>query len=140
MMHLKIKNRLKASGLTVTKNRIRVFKCFTILDKPLTLKQIRAYNKDIDRVTIFRILKVFEQKQIIHLITLDHNKILYALCDQECSVVKNNHSHQHLHFQCDNCHDVSCLSIDEFPLIKVPNYRIDDISINVNGLCQMCNI
>ena len=137
MLRLQIEKILKSSGLSVTKNRKKLLKAFLHAAKPLALDQIRLLIGYIDRVTLFRILSAFEERKIIHTIMLEDGSKLFALCDKSCDSV--SHNHDHIHFKCDSCDDVSCLSVDKFPDFKIPNYMIRDISINVNGLCANCS-
>ncbi len=137
MLHLKVKNLLKNSGLAVTKSRLKVLLFFLKTNKPLGANSIRSKFKNFDRVTLFRILTVFEKNNLIHSINLEDGKKLYALCGHECSS-SSNHVHNHIHFICEQCDDVSCLSIDQFPTISVPNYLFKDVNINVTGLCSNC--
>ena len=138
MLRLQIKNIIKKSKLTITKNRKKVLSILLNSEKPLSLKEIRLLISDIDRVTLFRILSVFEEKKIIHTINLESNKKLYALCYEECDVTQSEHRHKHIHFQCDKCNDVSCLSINESPKVSVPNYIINNLNINASGICINC--
>ena len=137
MLRLKVENIIKNHGLSVTKARKRVLKCFLNLDKPISLKTIRSSIEPIDRITLFRILSSFESKGIIHSIRLDNSPILYALCKNTCS--DGNHNRNHIHFQCESCDDVSCLFIDNFPAISLPDYKFNNININVSGICQTCS-
>ena len=137
MLRLKAENIIKNHGLSVTKTRKRVLKCFLKFDKPINLKTIRSYIKPIDRITLFRILSSFESKGIIHSIRLDKKDTLYALCKNTC--IDGNHNHNHIHFQCESCDDVSCLFIDNFPVISLPDYKFNNININVSGICQSCS-
>ena len=84
---------------------------------------------EFDRVTLFRILNLFEEKNIIHSIRIDSENNFYSICYENCG--KEGHFHDHVHFKCESCNDVSCLSIDEFPSISIPNYKINNIDINI---------
>ena len=106
--------------------------------KPLALKTIKFLIKNIDRVTLFRVLAVFEKNKILHIINLEDGQRLYALCSQDCVNDKSAHTHAHIHFKCDDCNDVSCLPINKFPQLSVPEYLINDVSINASGLCINC--
>ena len=53
--------------------------------KPINLKTIRDYVEGIDRVTLFRILSLFESKKIIHKIVLENGLIYFAICNEKCS-------------------------------------------------------
>ena len=136
MLRLKIENIIKKHGLSLTKTRKKVLKLFLNSNKPLSLKEIRSLVGDIDRVTLFRILSVFEEKSIIHNIRLESGQNLFALCKEECS--EDQHDHNHVHFQCESCDDVSCLEIDNFPSFKIPNYKLNNININISGICKHC--
>ena len=138
MLRLEIENIIKSHGLSVTKSRKKVLKYFLKLDKPLDLKTIRHLVSPIDRVTLFRILSCFEKKGIIHSIRLENGQHLYAICKERC--VNGKHDHQHIHFTCESCDDVSCLSIDNFPNLSLKNYKFNNININVSGVCQSCVI
>ena len=81
---------------------------------------------------------MIEENKIIHTINLNDGSTLYALCSQDCDSNEGSHSHKHIHFQCNDCNDVSCLSISDFPTLVVPNYIINDISINASGVCSSC--
>ena len=136
--NLKIKNIIKISKLTLTKNRKKVFNAFIKSGKPLSLKGIRLLVGDIDRVTLFRILSAFESKRIIHVINLESGQKLFALCNKECQ--KDAHVHNHIHFHCEHCDDVSCLPIKEWPQVSVPYYTFNNLSINASGLCINCKV
>ena len=137
MLRLKIKNIISKYNLSLTKSREKVLRCFLKSNKPLELKEIRKLVGAIDRVTLFRILTIFEKNKIIHVIRLENGKTLYALCHEECGD-EEQHIHDHLHFQCTSCDAVACLPVDNFPVIKIPNYLFQNININVSGLCQKC--
>jgi len=136
VLHLQIKNIIKRTGLTLTKSRKKVLNIFLNSEKPLSLKQLRLLVSDMDRVTLFRILSFFEDNKIIHTIRLDKGQDLFALCVEECE--KEQHQHNHIHFQCQNCEDVSCLPIKDFPVLSAPNYVINNLSINAVGICKNC--
>ncbi|MBJ05354.1 MAG: Fur family transcriptional regulator [Flavobacteriales bacterium] len=137
MLHLKIKNIIKSTNISLTKSRKKVLIVFLKASKPISLKYIRSAIGKMDRVTLFRILSLFEEKGIIHSIRFNDVNTLYALCNDECSGEKHNHNH--IHFQCIECDDVSCLNIKEFPTIKIPNYTISNLNINASGICLNCS-
>ena len=137
MLRLKIEDVLKNHGLPLTKSRKKVLKSFLKSLKPLSLKEIRLLVGDIDRVTLFRVLSVFEKKQILHKIRLENGQDLFALCQEECK--GDNHIHNHIHFQCEACSDVACLPINNFPTLNIPNYIFNNININVSGFCANCS-
>ena len=93
----------------------------------------QGLSGDMDRVTIYRILKSFEEDGLIHKIVDENSKSHYALC-QECT---SHHVHNHMHFQCTNCEKVECLDYDlEVPM---PNgYQLKSMQLIASGLCKDC--
>ena len=138
MLHLKCKDLLKKRSLAITKNRLKVLSYFLKSNKPISLKAVNFEFKNLDRVTLFRILSKFEKNQLIHSIILDNGRKLFALCKNECNN-SSTHNHNHVHFICEKCDDVTCLDIDKFPSLNVPNFIFNEISINASGVCSNCN-
>ena len=135
MLRLQIKNIIKKNGLAATKVRVKVLTAFMKTKKPMTLQTINKLINDLDRVTLFRVLSIFEEKKIIHSFIIDDNK-RYALCSSECNDQHN--CHKHIHFKCDECHEVSCLPVDSFPQIVAKNHIINNLSVNASGKCVNC--
>ena len=131
-----MKSKLIEKNISVTSNRIKVLEAFNVLKKPLSIKNIRDYVKSIDRVTLFRILSIFEDVKLIHRIDLIPGKVLYALCFEDCK--DNNHYHEHIHFLCEKCDDVSCVEIDNLPTIELTGHHLHNININASGICKNC--
>jgi Fur family ferric uptake transcriptional regulator len=138
VLRLQIENIIKKSKLSLTKSRKKVLRVFINSNKPLSTYDIQSLVGNMDRVTLFRILNSFEDKKIIHIIRLENGQKLFALCHQECDVEK--HIHNHIHFQCEKCNDVSCLPVENLPRFKFPQYVINNVNININGLCIKCNL
>lgn len=138
MLHLKTKDLLKKSSLAITKNRLKVLSFLLKSDKPISLKAINFKFKNFDRVTLFRILSKFEENKLIHSIVLDDGKKLFALSKNECSN-SSTHNHTHVHFVCKKCDGVTCLDIDNFPILNAPNFTFNEVSINASGICSNCN-
>ncbi len=136
MLHTNIKNIFKEFSITYTNNRAKVLNFFLKQSHPSTLKDIKIYLGKFDRVTLFRILNLFEEKNIIHSIRIDSENTFYSICSDNCN--EKGHFHDHVHFKCETCSDVSCISIDEFPSISIPNFKVNNIDINVIGICKSC--
>ncbi|MCG8477159.1 MAG: transcriptional repressor [Cytophagales bacterium] len=90
-----------------------------------------------DRVTIYRTLNTFLESGLIHKV-LDHSGATkYALCGHECSDIK--HRHEHVHFQCKQCHTTECLERLEIPAICLPEgYQAQEVNLLIEGLCPEC--
>lgn len=88
-----------------------------------------------DRVTIYRALDRLVDEGKIHKITGIEGVIQYALC-KNC---KENHYHNHVHFNCLNCKKVVCIE-NSIPSISLPNgYLATEIQCMVSGTCPDCS-
>ena len=138
MTTIQIKELLNNRNLKATSTRLNLLSKMIKYGSAMSYSSIQNQMNPIDRVTLFRILSCFEKKGIIHSIRLENGQHLYAVCKETCR--DGQHSHQHIHFTCESCDDVSCLSIDNFPNLSLTNYKFNNININVSGVCQSCVI
>ena len=138
MLRLNSNKILESKQIAVTKHRVSILNSFINYGKPITLKTLRLDNPLIDRVTLFRALSILEQKKIIHKITIERGQVLYALCKEKCNK-KDDCKHNHIHFLCNQCDDVTCLEVENFPSINVPDVLINNLNINASGICEKCN-
>ena len=93
----------------------------------------KAFPKS-DRITIYRTLKTFEEKGIIHSINNGTGEVKYALCDEHCTPI--HHIFQHPHFQCEQCKRVSCIDSLVIPKIELPiGYIQKEMTMMIKGIC-----
>lgn len=78
-----------------TSMRILVYDFLEQQQTAVSLTEIENYFDKADRVTIYRTLKTFEEKGIVHGIQ-ENNTTKYMLCNDGCS--ENTHKDRHLHF------------------------------------------
>ena len=91
-----------------------------------------------DRITIYRTLKTFEEKGIIHGINNGTGEVKYALCDEHCTPI--HHIDQHPHFQCEQCKQISCIDSLVIPKMELPKgYIQKEISMMIKGICLDCH-
>jgi Fur family ferric uptake transcriptional regulator len=136
---MNIKDLLQDQGLSMTNCRKDVLNRFVDAGTALSFQDIEiALVKHYDRVTIYRTLKSFAEKGIIHKVLNDTGSIKYALCKQECSTTV--HNHEHVHFQCTKCEQTNCIDEVKIPPINLPNgYTFIKSDILVKGICKLCN-
>jgi Fur family ferric uptake transcriptional regulator len=92
-----------------------------------------ALQGDMDRVTIYRILKSFEEDGILHKIMGENGKSYYALC-HNCT---SHHAHNHLHFQCSQCEKVECIHHEI--VVPIPKgYEVKNLQLTATGICAKC--
>ena len=128
---------LKNKKLSQTPFREEVLAIFNLHNSAIPLSTIESELKKYDRVTLYRTMKVFLEKGIIHEITISGEESNFAICKEACE--SDQHHHQHIHFKCSNCHSIFCVEIDQFPSISIPGYQIDQLEIQASGLCRQCS-
>lgn len=133
-----MENLLRSKNLRITPFRLSVLEIFQKHKNAVDLNQIEKSLKDFDRITLYRTLKTFIESGLIHEIVMPGDIKKMALCKEECHTQDHEHNHQHLHFRCDNCEEIFCLTIDNFPVIKYPKFKIKSIEFQGSGLCSEC--
>lgn len=97
----------------------------------------RWLDTQYDRVTVYRTLRTFLKRGIIHKVLDDEGELKYALCSGACSATR--HHHDHVHFKCRKCGETSCLEV-EIPELKLPRgYTTTERSLLIQGLCRKCS-
>lgn len=129
---------LTANDLKHTRQRLRVLDEIatevTAVSQPDLEKKL---GKEIDRVTLYRILNLFEEKGILHRIIDRHGTANYAVCAPNCSA--NHHHDEHVHFNCTVCQKIYCLPI-ELPKLKLPaGFQTETLNTIAYGTCDKCN-
>jgi Fur family ferric uptake transcriptional regulator len=91
-----------------------------------------------DRITLYRTLKTFEKKGLIHSIN-DGTVTKYAMCEDHCT--ENQHADTHLHFYCTSCSETFCLPKIKTPEITLPDsFKMQELSLIARGLCEKCSV
>lgn len=135
-----ISNRLlKNFKLRSTPTRQEILHLFLNKDYALSHSDIEnEIADDLDRVTVYRTLKTFSDKGLIHKVLDDEGSLKYALCTQACSSAE--HRHEHVHFKCTRCGQTNCLEVD-IPLVKLPKgYKPKEVNLLIQGTCQNCSL
>lgn len=135
---MNIEKTLKQNGLRVTDPRREVLEVFTRKQAAISHQDLESALPEADRVTMYRTLKIFEEKGIIHKAHDDTEVTRYALCLDHCT--EHDHKDDHIHFHCDDCGNTYCIDI-ETPNVTVPQgYRAKEINVIMNGICEKCNL
>ena len=69
-----------------------------------TLSDIENAFEKADRTTLYRTIKTFEEKAIVHQIDDGTGITKYALCENGCNC--EIETDLHLHFHCNNCNEL----------------------------------
>ena len=134
----KIVQLLESKGIRPTAMRLMTYKRLAELEVAISLGDLEKDFKVSERSTLFRTMKAFEEKGIVHQIEDGTGVIKYALCEENCECEVGNDLH--LHFHCNNCNDTVCLTEHKIPHISLPDgYITEDINLVVNGICEKCS-
>lgn len=128
---------LKNYRLRLTPMRQEILQVFLGSTYALSHSDIeRKVSDSSDRVTIYRTLKTFLDNGLIHKVLDSDGGLKYALCKEACTIA--GHHHEHVHFKCVQCGQTSCLNID-IPAVKLPaGFKVNEINLLIQGVCQTC--
>lgn len=130
-----IEQKLLHKNTNPTSMRILVYDFLEQQQEAMSLSQIESHFYKADRVTIYRTLKTFEEKGIVHSIQ-ENATSKYILCDDDCD--ETTHKDWHLHFYCKICKRTTCKEVFVMPQNLTIDYRIDEIKLFAKGICESC--
>ena len=96
----------------------------------------KKLGKEIDRVTLYRILNTYVEKGILHRIVDLNGTANYAICSSACSA--NQHHDEHVHFNCTNCNKVFCLATKVPEISITAGFKVETINLIAYGICNEC--
>lgn len=132
-----IKQILKQHKLRHTQCRSDILDQFMGTDHARSHHDIESELRQFDRVTIYRTLRTFLDKGLIHKIPDDEGNTRYALCPDKCTT--HEHHHEHLHFKCEKCGLTTCMEHYEIPEINVPpGFQLKEVTVLALGICDKC--
>jgi len=127
---------IRGTGARVTAPRIEVLAALLAAEHALThqeLEQRVDSRRDIDRVTIYRVLEWLTAQALAHRIAGDDRTWRF-------NAAGHTHGGDHAHFKCNRCSTVLCL--EEFsasPVVRLPRgFRSQQVELTVKGLCAGC--
>lgn len=130
---------LKQYDLRNTQSRLEVLQAFEGERKALSQADIEAHLvSQFDRVTVYRTLRTFLGKGILHKVLDDEGTPKYALCGSACA--DDHHQHEHVHFKCHRCGKTTCVEHVEIPPVHLPGlYTVQEQNLLLQGICPTCN-
>lgn len=128
---------LKHHRLKKTPVRLQVLEEFLKADRALSKSDIeRAFDK-LDRITLYRTLKSFEEKGLIHKAVDGSDKVKFALCHNGCTA--HEHLDSHAHFHCNDCGRTFCMDDISAPEVKAPRgFTLGKTHLVLAGKCDTC--
>ena len=136
MSHEEITSRLEQKGIKATANRILVYRELLRSDHPMSLADLEQKLLSMDKSSIFRVLTLFLEHDVVHSFTDGRGVVHYELChdDGQC-----HHDDGHLHFYCESCQRSFCLDDVPLPEIVLPEGFVPhSVSFVVKGNCPDC--
>ena len=130
-------DKLTNRNIKPTAMRELVLDILTEQTAAISLSDLEQNFHKSDKVTLYRTLKTFEEKKLIHSIDDGTGAVKYALCKESCQC---HPEELHVHFLCLKCQHTFCLNDIPIPFIKLPvNFSIENINMVVKGVCANCN-
>ncbi|HEY4650931.1 MAG TPA: transcriptional repressor [Pontibacter sp.] len=130
-------NLLQEKEIRPTAMRLLVLDFLSSQETAVSLNDLEAALHRADRITLYRTLKTFEEKGLVHSIADGTGTIKYAMCADTCPA--QEHHDLHVHFHCNRCAETYCLPKSRIPEITLPgNFRAEEVSLVVKGTCGHC--
>lgn len=123
-------------GVKATANRMLVMDVLLRAQRPLSATEIGKELLSLDKSSIFRVLTLFQQQEVVHTIEDGSGALKYERCTED-----HNHYHddEHPHFYCERCHRMFCLDNQSIPSIDIPEgYHPHFATYIVHGICPEC--
>ncbi len=137
-MSKELENILIAKQINPTAMRLLVLEFILKQEAAFSLGTLEKELQHSDKVTLYRTVKTFEEKGLIHTIKDGTEAAKYALCEEECKT--GVHYDKHIHFYCTNCKELLCLPKENMPEIKLPeSFHVSEVSLVARGICDNCN-
>lgn len=128
---------LNEHQLRKTPTRVAVLQLLLAASHALSSADIEAALPDMDRITLYRTLKTFEDQGIIHQAVDGTNKAKYAVCNSNCD--EHQHHDDHAHFHCEYCGTTTCLEGVQLAPASLPDdLKVTTTNILLKGKCEMC--
>lgn len=136
MTHSELENHLLGKGVKPTANRILILRELAGSQRPLNLADLETSLSPMDKTSIFRVLELFAEKDIVHVIEDGTRSLKYEMCGSGHHTVED----QHVHFHCEKCGGLFCLEEISVPHIDLPEgYNMNSINFLVKGICPKCS-
>ncbi len=129
---------LKDFKLRKTSSRSDILHLFIAHPYALSYSDIeKEVAASYDRVTVYRTLKTFLDKGVVHKVLDDAGTLKYALCTDHCT--SGQHHHEHVHFKCVRCGQTNCLEDVKIPTVQLPKgYQANELNLLIQGSCNKC--
>jgi len=136
-MEQQFEHNLEKKNIKPTAMRLLVLKVLTEQKTAISLPELEDKFANAEKSTLYRTLKTFEDKKLIHSIDDGSGAIRYAVCHDTCEC---NPEDLHLHFFCTSCKQTFCLTEIPIPTINLPHgFSLENVNMVIKGVCANCN-
>jgi len=136
-MNTNTEQTLAEKNINPTAMRILVLNSLSQKKSAVSLTDIEKTLETADRTTIYRTLKTFAEKGLIHIIDDGTGLPKYALCPDNCDA--GGHHDLHVHFNCVSCKETFCLPNTKIPDVMLPcDFTSTEMNLVVKGICSAC--
>lgn len=137
MTNTELENILTRKGVKPTSNRLLVIRELVRASRPVSLTDLETALDTLDKTSIFRVLELFTEKDIVHTFEDGTRALKYELCQ---SHDEHTIEDEHVHFYCEQCKEVYCFESVNIPLINIPQgFQPHSINYMIKGLCPHCS-
>ncbi len=131
-----ITTKLHHKGVKPTANRILVYKTLVTMEHPASLADIESRQLQMDKSSIFRVLTLFHEHDVVHAFEDGRGILNYELCHSDGACTMNDN---HVHFYCESCQQSFCLDNIHIHDIQLPEgFHAHSLSFVVKGECAEC--
>ena len=131
-----LEQKLTTKNIQPTAMRLLVLKQLVESKTAISLTELENSFENVDKVTLYRTLKTFEKKKLIHSVVDGSRAVKYALCEENCECEPQD---QHVHFHCYNCGETFCLTNTRIPSLKIPSsFQANSVNMVYKGICANC--
>lgn len=136
MVMKEFEERLKIKKVRPTAMRLLVLETMQRQKSAMSLQDLETTFDKADRITLYRTLKTFEEKGIIHSIEVGTGATKYALCEEGCECAPED---LHVHFFCNACKGTFCLPKSRIPEVSLPErFKPEEARLLIKGVCGSC--
>lgn len=138
MSNVEVENIFNSKGIKPTSNRVLVIRSLMNVSRPVSLAELEiALGFTVDKASIFRVLELFAEKDVVHVIEDGSRSLKYELCH---SSARHTVDDQHPHFYCEYCKETFCLELEKVPVIDIPEgFLPHSINYMIKGKCPKCS-
>lgn len=136
MDNQKAEELLRHKGVRPTANRIVVLKTLHNEHRPMSLSMMEGLLLSMDKSSIFRVLTLFLEHDIVHAFEDGKGALNYELCSHHN---EHDHSASHAHFYCERCGKTFCMEDIPVENVALPEgFEAHSISFVIKGECPNC--